>query len=93
MNLLKKTIWRSSAYLRFVRSLPCCICGTEADVQAHHLIGTGNMHGMGIKAPDWATMPLCPRDHHRMHHEPDLWAEQFAHIARVQGMWIERGMK
>jgi len=48
-------------YLKFVRSLPCCVCDNPDSVP-HHLIGYG-YGGMGTKAPDYLAMPLCLRHH------------------------------
>ncbi|HET6788024.1 MAG TPA: hypothetical protein VFH49_08695 [Aquabacterium sp.] len=47
---------RSPAYLRAVASLPCCACEREGASQAAH-INRGK--GMGLKAPDNHTFPLC----------------------------------
>ena len=51
---------KDPAYLAKVASLPCCVCGAHP-VEVHH-IRTGC--GMGQKAGDDQTLPLCPR-HHR----------------------------
>ena len=51
-------------YLRWVRRQPCCVCGKFAPSDAHHRTGAG----MGIKAHDHETMPLC-RTHHRQLHD------------------------
>ena len=48
------------AYLAKVASLPCCVCGARP-VEVHH-IRTGC--GMGQRAGDDQTIPLCPW-HHR----------------------------
>jgi len=47
---------RSEAYLRAVAALPCAHCGRPAPSQAAH---ADNGKGMGIKASDTETMPLC----------------------------------
>lgn len=51
---------RNSAYLRWIRSLPCSVCRTRWQVEAAH---TGP-HGMGQKSSDLSAIPLCAR-HHR----------------------------
>lgn len=51
-------------WLRFVRSLPCCICAAPPPSHPHHSTGAG----MGMKARDRETMPLCFR-HHRDFHD------------------------
>lgn len=71
--------WRSPEYLAFVRSLPCCVCGGQANA-AHHLIGMWSLSGMGLKAPDSYVMPVCdgPGDtcHRRIHNEQALRRQQ-----------------
>ena len=52
--------WRDSEYLRWIRTLPCVVCGTTRYVEAAH---TGP-HGLGQKSADSTAVPLCPR-HHR----------------------------
>ncbi|MGM0783876.1 MAG: DUF968 domain-containing protein [Pseudomonadota bacterium] len=68
--------WRSPEYLAWVRSLPCCVCGTTTGVAAHHMIGLWQLGGMGLKAPDSFAMPACdgPGDtcHRRIHNEQAL---------------------
>lgn len=48
----------SQKHLAFLRSLPCCVCGSVHLVHAHHLLRTGE-HGMGMKSPDRFAIPLC----------------------------------
>ena len=50
---------RNRKYLAFVRSQPCCVCGSTRGVEAAH---TGP-HGLGQKSPDSSCIPLC-RTHH-----------------------------
>lgn len=75
----KEGRFRSPAYLAFVRTLPCCVCGSPANA-AHHLIGLWNVSGMGLKAPDSMCMPVCdgPGDtcHRRIHSEAYLKWQQ-----------------
>jgi hypothetical protein len=42
-------------YLDRVRELPCAMCGLQPAGNAHHRTGAG----MGRRAPDDQTMPLC----------------------------------
>jgi hypothetical protein len=62
---------RNEKHLRYVASLPCCICG-RTDVQAAHIRTASLEHGkrglgMQEKASDaWGT-PLCV-DHHAEQH-------------------------
>ena len=51
---------RSSRYLAWVRTHPCCVCGSTRRIEASH---TGP-HGIGQKSPDTSAIPLCAK-HHR----------------------------
>jgi glucose dehydrogenase len=58
--------FRSKKYTDWVKSLPCCVCGTDQCIDPHHLKGHG--HGGTRKADDRLTMPLCAEHHHNLHH-------------------------
>lgn len=49
---------RSEAYLAWIRLLPCVICKKPSEA-SHH-----GSHGLGTKADDLRTLPLC-YVHHR----------------------------
>ena len=51
---------RDPSYLRFVRSQPCCVCGSYRRIEAAH---TGP-RGLGQKSSDDSCIPLC-WIHHR----------------------------
>jgi hypothetical protein len=51
----KKEPGRDPAYLAFLRTQPCCVCGTEERTQAAHQ----GKHGTGTKASDYGALPLC----------------------------------
>ena len=51
---------RNSRYLSWIRTQPCCVCGTKRAIEASH---TGP-HGLGQKSPDSSAIPLCTK-HHR----------------------------
>ena len=51
---------RNPLYLAWIRTQPCCVCGSKRAIDASH---TGP-HGSGHKSPDSSAMPLCPK-HHR----------------------------
>ena len=69
-------IWRSQAYLRYIRSLPCVVTG-RLGVVAHHVRCLGH-GGTGLKPPDWMAVPLDPLEHQRLHDmgERRYWAEK-----------------
>lgn len=95
---MKDKAERDEAYLKFVRSLPCCITG-ESPVQAHHLVGHGESV-MGSKCSDYYTIPLSPRVHSELHnHGFKSWeaqhGSQVLHVMRTQRKWIaeQRGRR
>lgn len=53
---------RDAIYLAYIRSRACCICAAPSPSDPHHF-GPG---GMGLKADDRRTVPLCRSCH-------DLW--------------------
>ena len=59
-------------YLDHVRSLPCASCKAPAPSEAHHLIDVGISPGVGRKAPDSLSIPLCRTCHARLHAGDDL---------------------
>ena len=89
----KKTKWRSKKYLAWVKTLPCGYCGKPAD-HAHHLIARGNMGGMGTKAGDQFTIPVCAKCHSDIHQ--GTWTTmvdlQWELICRTLGKAIDDGI-
>lgn len=79
--------WRSEAYLKFVRSLPCSACGTTQGVIAHHMKGIWHLSGERLKAPDSFCMPLCdgPGDacHRKVHNEAVYRDQQPDYLRRT----------
>ncbi|MBI6513291.1 DUF968 domain-containing protein, partial [Proteus sp. PR00174] len=63
--------WESHDWLQWVKTQPCCVCGQQAD-DPHHIIGHG-MGGMGTKAHDLFTIPLCRIHHDELHRDPKQW--------------------
>ena len=84
--------YHNQKYLSWVRSQPCCMCGSRIGVRAHHIKGVGHLSGIGMKSGDQYTMPCCDDCHNRIHCDPDLWAEQWEHIVRTIGRAIEEGI-
>ncbi len=66
--------WTNDKYLQWVKSQPCCVCGATSD-DAHHLIGHGQ-GGMGTKAHDLFTIPLCRIHHSELHKDPREWERE-----------------
>jgi hypothetical protein len=68
-----------AAHLKFIRGLPCCICGGR-NVEAAHIRSESALHGKSPaggqqKSSDKWTLPLCV-DHHaeqHRHNELEWW--------------------
>ncbi|HGM5435516.1 TPA: DUF968 domain-containing protein [Serratia marcescens] len=67
----KLTRVEDSKYTRWVKTRPCCGCGSRAD-DPHHIIGHG-LGGMGTKPSDYLTIPLCRTCHRKLHDDPAAW--------------------
>lgn len=90
MDLKKRKPWRSRKYLAWIRKQPCCNgCGPAV---AHHIIGTGFLSGVGMKAGDNYAMPLCQECHSEMHSIRALLPIQWEFIARTIGRALEEGI-
>ena len=68
MKRPKRIRWVKPEYLRWVKTQPCECCGMPSD-DPHHLIGHGQ-GGMGTKAHDSFTLPLCRKHHTELHNDP-----------------------
>jgi hypothetical protein len=90
MNLLKKKRWESRSYLRWVKTLPCSVCGAPAD-DPHHMKGIMHMSGAGLTSPDYATMPMCRPCHYKMHETPGMWDDQREYVLRTLWQAIDEG--
>ena len=59
----KNKRWVNKGYTNWVATLPCANCGLDGETTvAHHLKHRHSPHGgggMGMKAHDFFTMPLC----------------------------------
>jgi hypothetical protein len=71
---------RDEQHLDFIRQQPCCICGDNTTVEAHHpRVGTinGDNPGMAQKCSDKWALPLCGRHHRELHSKNEMlfWTE------------------
>lgn len=58
----------SKAHLALIRQLPCCITGKRAPSDPHHLReGLAHERGIGRKATDRWTVPVCRSIHEDLH--------------------------
>ncbi|EFF7671935.1 DUF968 domain-containing protein, partial [Escherichia coli] len=74
MRRPKRRRWVNEKYTRWVKTQPCACCGKPAD-DPHHLIGHGQ-GGMGTKAHDIFTLPLCREHHNELHVDPLAFEEK-----------------
>ena len=70
--LKKNKPWRIQKYLKWIRSLPCCVTGRTENIDAHHITFTGQS-GMGTKPGDNYAIPLCREQHSLLHQDPKKW--------------------
>lgn len=71
--MLGRSNRKAEKHLRFIRNLPCLVCGAYGSEACHIRYGTGG--GMGLKPHDKFTVPLC-HDHHMLQHsvgEVSFW--------------------
>lgn len=70
-ELEKNRRWVNNRYTNWVATLPCVACGLDDETTvAHHLKHRHAPHGgggMGLKAHDYLTMPLCFECHASAH--------------------------
>ena len=69
--LEKKQRWVEKEYTNWVATLPCVACGLDDETTvAHHLKHRHAPHGgggVGLKANDFLTLPLCYTCHTKAH--------------------------
>lgn len=73
---------RSTKRLNEIRNLPCVVCGSSP-VDAAHSNQSNHGKGMGLKACDSKTIPLC-RNHHQEF-------DQFQKMSRSESVaWFDK---
>src|SRR4051812_25323688 len=97
--MIRRPRQHSEKHLKFIRSLPCCVCENNIETEAAHVrfaceeIGKRYV-GKGEKPDDKWTVPLCG-NHHRMQSawgERDFWkAAGRDPIKIAQELWAVRG--
>ncbi|WP_271311783.1 DUF968 domain-containing protein [Yersinia intermedia] len=83
MRIPKRYRWESAKWLKWVKSQQCCGCGSSAD-DPHHIIGHGQ-GGMGTKAHDLFTIPLCRACHDALHADMRVWEAE--HGSQIE-LWF-----
>jgi len=84
----KNKRWVEKRYTNWVATLPCASCGLDDETTvAHHLKHRHSPHGgagIGMKANDFLTMPLCFSCHNRAHNgDADVLDWQADHIFKT----------
>lgn len=89
-----KTITRDSKHLKFIRTLPCCVCLRMDTVQAAH-IRKNTDGGMGLKPSDRYVTPLCYECHSRQHSrgEVTFWGDINKPIELANALYLMTGDK
>ena len=88
-DMIEKTKrWVEKRYTNWVATLPCANCGLDDETTvAHHLKHRHAPHGgggVGMKANDFLTMPLCFSCHDRAHNgDADVLDWQADHIFKT----------
>ena len=64
--------YKDEAHLKFIRSLPCILCGDNTTTEACHIrfadASLAKATGIAIKPDDYWTLPMCGK-HHRLQHQ------------------------
>lgn len=84
---------RNPTRLELIRKLPCVRCGKHAPSQACHSNFQKHGKGMGTKANDYWTIPMCYSCHREFDHYQSLnramAEEQFKQWHAITEAWLE----
>lgn len=86
----KRRRWTNEKYTRWVKQQPCLCCGRQAD-DPHHLIGYGQ-GGMGTKAHDLFTLPLCRAHHDELHADMRAFEERYGTQPEMLLRFLDRAL-
>lgn len=93
MSFFKDNPVRDKKYRDWVESQPCMICSVEPAGDCHHGISLGyGEGGMGTKACDLLSMPLCREHHQQMHRNSGMQKDQWRYIAKTLQKAIKAGV-
>jgi hypothetical protein len=84
---------RDAAYLAWIRTLACAVCGKESGVEAAHTTALGS-RGLSQKSSDYSAIPLCVWHHRGNADSYHAQGERkFAEMHGVDiGEWVSRLM-
>lgn len=91
MSEPKNLPYRNAKYIKWIKTQSCIHCTGDGG-DPHHLIGVGNMGGMGTTAPDSMAMPMCRECHGMFHLHSELWPQQWEYIARTLDRALRDGV-
>ena len=63
-------------YLDWIRSRICAVCECSSDTEPHHIKGEYHLSGVGMKANDIFTIPVCRKCHEFLHSGAFGWKEE-----------------
>lgn len=90
MRIPKRQRWESKKWLKWVKSQQCCGCGSSAD-DPHHIIGH-SQGGMGTKAHDLSTIPLCRDCHNSLHADMHAWEAEYGNQVVLWFHFMDRSI-
>ncbi|WP_145502043.1 DUF968 domain-containing protein [Yersinia similis] len=90
MRIPKRQRWESKKWLKWVKSQQCCGCGSSAD-DPHHIIGH-LQGGMGTKAHDLFTIPLCRDCHNSLHADMHAWEAEYGNQVVLWFHFMDRSI-
>ncbi|EQB98772.1 DUF968 domain-containing protein [Photorhabdus temperata] len=82
--------WQNAKWLQWVKSQPCAGCQRPAD-DPHHIIGHGQ-GGMGTKAHDLFTIPLCRECHDELHRDMRQWEQKHGNQIVLLFRFLDRSL-
>ena len=92
-------VGNSNAHLDLIRQLPCTLCERHGESDPHHLRfrAAAKERGVGMKATDRWSVPVCRRCHDEIHalgsrREEGLFRERgFNALALAHALWANTG--
>jgi hypothetical protein len=97
--MIKQPRQHSEKHLRYIRGLPCVVCGNPTSTEAAHIRFSSiqfnkRQVGIGEKPDDRWTVPLCG-EHHRTQHQENERAFWAAHrinpLSVADELWSATG--
>lgn len=97
--MIRRPREKSDNHLKFVRALPCVVCGNNIETEAAHVRFASDRAGkrsvgIGEKPDDKWTVPLCGAHHREQHHigERRFWAQYgISPISVAAFLWCATG--